>query len=296
MHIPVLEREVIKFLDPRSGQNFIDGTAGSGGHSLAILEKTAPDGKVLMIDWDESALKRIEEKIANQPDLKKRVILANGNFAETVRIAQENNFWPVDGILLDLGFSSDQLKESGRGFSFQRNEPLDMRYSLKQALTAEEIINHWPSEKLEKILKEYGEEKFAGRIVQKITEARKIKSIKTTAELTEIIREAVPRRYQYARIHFATKSFQSIRIATNNELGNLEEFLPPSFSLLGPGGRLAIISFHSLEDRIVKFFFRQLAKNKQVEILTKKPIRPANEEIAANPKSRSAKLRAIRKL
>ena len=192
--------------------------------------------------------------------------------------------------------SSDQLEMSGRGFSFLRDEPLDMRYSLNQKLTAREILNHWREPEIARILKEYGEEPLARKIAEEIVKNRRIKLILKTTELVNIIASAVPRKFQHARIHFATRIWQALRIAVNDELGNLQRFLPQAVDILNSGGRLAIISFHSLEDRIVKNFFRDLSKNNKAEILTKKPITASGEELDKNPRSRSAKLRAIKKI
>jgi len=286
----------MEILSPETGQKFIDATAGGGGHSLAILEKIYPNGQLLAIDLDRVALERVEKRIvAINQNLKNNLILVQGNFADIDEIAKKNGLAKVDGIMADLGFSSDQLEQSGRGFTFKINEPLDMRYNVSQSLTAREIINQWPQEKIDEILKSYGEERFAGRIASEIIKSRQVKSIITTFELIAAVSRAVPKFYQHARIHFATKTFQSLRIAVNDELGNLERFLASSFGLLNGGGRLVIISFHSLEDRIIKNFFRQLKQEKLAEILTKKPIGPSTEEIKINPRSRSAKLRAIEK-
>ena len=191
--------------------------------------------------------------------------------------------------------SSWYLKESGRGFSFLRNEPLDMRYSSQNPLTAEKIVNYWSRSEIEKILREYGEERFAKKIAEKIIEVRKSKLIKTTFQLVEIVRKVVPSRHQPQKIHFATRTFQAIRITVNDELNNLEKVLPQTLEILKPGGRLVVISFHSLEDKIVKNFYRSRSQIES-KILTKKPIRPQKEEIKINPRSRSAKLRAVMKL
>jgi 16S rRNA (cytosine1402-N4)-methyltransferase len=297
MHISVLQKEIIEILSLKSGQKFIDATAGAGGHSLAILERIMPNGKLLVIDLDKDALARVAKRIeVARPDLKNNLILVNGNFSDLGKIARVNGFLKVDGIIADLGFSSDQLEQSGRGFTFQKDEPLDMRYNISQLLTAREIINQWPEEKIIEVLKNYSEERFADRIAGEIIKSRQVKPIITTFELIAAIARAVPKFYQHGRIHFATKTFQSLRIAVNDELGNLERFLDSSFRLLGGGGRLAIISFHSLEDRIVKNFFRRLKQEKSAEVLTKKPVIPSVEEIKINLRSRSAKLRAIKKL
>lgn len=271
-HIPVLQKEVIKYLDPSPNENFIDCTFGEGGHALSILEKNSPGGKVLGIDWEI----RIQSK-------NKRLILVQDNFANLKEIVEKYKFKPVHGILMDLGYSSWHLDESGRGFSFKRKEPLDMRYDKNGGLTAEKIVNYWSKLEIQKILTEYGEEKRAGNIAEKITEARKWKPIENTKQLAEIISKtgSSPRQ-----------TFQAIRIAVNDELGNLEKVLPQAIEILEQGGRLAVISFHSLEDRIVKNFF----KNSSFEILTKKPITPGLEEITKNSRARSAKLRAIIKI
>jgi len=296
-HIPVLLKEIIKYSDPRPGENFIDGTCGGGGHTVEILPRIGKEGKILCLDLDEDALVRASQNIAAQnKDLSERVFFANDNFANLEAVVSKNNFSPVNVILVDLGMSSDQLEESSRGFSFLKDEPLDMRFSIKQELTAGEIVNQWPQDELEKIFREYGEEKFARRISQQIVSARKLKPILTTGRLVLEIVQAVPKRFQYGRIHFATRSFQALRIAVNDELGNLEKFLPQAINILADGGRLVLISFHSLEDRIVKNFFRTQAKEGKLRILTKKPITPSTEEIQTNPRSRSAKLRAALKL
>jgi len=280
-HIPVLQKEVIKYLDPKENENFIDCTIGGGGHTLAILERNGPKGKVLGIDRDPEVIGNWKLKIKNW---EKRIILACDNYTNLKEIVQKNKFGSVDGILFDLGMSSWHLEESGRGFSFQKREPLDMRYDVQtNNLTAEKIVNYWSKFELERILQEYGEERKARRIAEKIIEVRKLKPIKSTWQLREIINRAGTHPRQ---------TFQALRIAVNDELNNLKEALPQAVEILEKGGRLAVISFHSLEDRIAKFFF----KNQSFSLLTKKPVRPSLEELRVNPRSRSAKLRAIKKL
>jgi len=288
IHIPVLKKEVIEYLNPKVNQNFIDCTVGGGGHALSILSLTDPKGKLLGIDWDKKAIDDLE--IKNE----KRLILVHDNFANLEEIVKEHNFQDISGVLLDLGMSSWHLEESGKGFSFQKEEPLDMRYDSNQedSLTAEVIVNQYPQEQIENILKEYGEERFARRIAKRIVEKRRIKPIKTTFQLTEIIGGIVPSWYKRKRIHFATRTFQALRIAVNNELDNLQKVLPQVIETLNPGGKIVVISFHSLEDRIVKNFFKEQKKNNSIEILTKKPIQPSLEEISINHRARSAKLRA----
>ena len=297
MHIPVLRQEVIEALSPESGQNFIDGTCGAAGHTLAILEKISPAGRMICFDWDGEALARAKEIIAAKDvKLLARVIFINDSYANLTAAVSQERFGEVQGILLDLGLSSGQLETSGRGFSFQKDEALDMRYSLSQELTAREILNHWSQEEIGRILKEYGEEPFARKIAEGIIKNRKVRSILKTTELVAIIASVIPRQFQHGRLNFATRTFQALRLAVNDELGNLQRFLPQAMDVLAEGGRLAVISFHSLEDRIVKNFFRERAQNGAAVILIKKPIIAGEAELARNPRSRSAKLRAIKKL
>lgn len=295
MQIPVLQKEVLKYLNPKPNENFIDCTIGEGGHSLAIIERILPEGKVLGIDWDLDPIKYLESRIKHLK-FKKRLILVCDNFANLKQIVKKYNFQP-DGILLDLGFSSWQIEKSRRGFSFQRNEKLDMRYSLETTeLTAERIINNFPQKEIQKILKEYGEEKFAKRIAAQIIKEREIKPIKTTFQLVEITKKATPSWYHHQKLHFATRTFQALRIAVNDEIGNIKKVLPQTLEVLKPSGRIVVISFHSLEDRIVKNFLKTQAQEGLLKILTKKPIRPTKEEVEVNPRSRSAKLRAGQKI
>jgi len=290
MHIPVLQKEVIQYLDPKPNQNFIDCTIGEGGHSLAITERISPNGRVLGIDWSPELIQELK--------IKNNLVLVCDNFVNLRSVVEKYKFKPIHGILFDLGMSSWHLEESGKGFSFQREEPLDMRYNLQNQLTAEKILNYWSKFEIEKILKEYGEEKFARQIAKVIIEERKIKPIKNTLQIVEIIKKAVPKRYLDQKIHFATRTFQALRITVNDELNNLKKALPQALEILEPKGRLVVISFHSLEDRIVKNFFKQQTMEglPKIKILTKKPIRPSIEEIKINPRSRSAKLRAAQKL
>ncbi len=294
MHIPVLQKEVIECLSPEPNENFIDCTVNGGGHSLALLERTGPKGKVLGIDEDREIIKETERKIQNT-EYKNRLILVPGNFADLKEIAEKQKFKKVSGILFDLGMSSWHLEESGRGFSFLKNEPLDMRYNPLNPLTAEKILNYWSLQEIEKILREFGEERFSEKIAEEIIKTRKLKTIENTLQLKGIVERALPQG-RPQKINPATRTFQALRIAVNDELNNLAKTLPQTLEILKGGGRLAIISFHSLEDRIVKNFFKSSAKNNLFKILTKKPVTPANREIKINPRSRSAKLRVIVKL
>jgi 16S rRNA (cytosine1402-N4)-methyltransferase len=289
-HKPVLLKETIEWLGVEKNKNYVDCTIGEGGHAREILKKNGPKGKVLGIEIDPELYKKLKkEKL-------ERLILVNDSHSNLKEIIERENFKKIHGILFDLGISSWHIEKSGRGFSFLRDEPLTMRYDWRQKLTAEKIVNEWSEKEIERILKEYGEERFAKRISREIVRARKVKSIKTTFQLVEVIKKAVPSFYQHQRIHFATKTFQALRIAVNNELENLKIALPQAIDVLEKGGRLIVISFHSLEDRIVKNFLKGKEKEGEIKILTKKPIRPSKEEIRKNPRSRSAKLRAALKI
>jgi len=292
VHLPVLQKEVIEYLNPKPNENFIDCTIGEGGHTLAIIERVLPKGRVLGIDWSPELIQELKIK-TQKSKIKNNLVLVCDNFVNLKEIVEREKFQPVSGILFDLGMSSWHLEKSGRGFSFQKDETLDMRYNPQNPLTAEKIINQWPESEIKKVLKEYGEERFAKRIAKEVVEIRKIKPIKSTFQLVEVIRKAIPGESKRGRIHFATRSFQALRIAVNDELENLKKALPQTKEILESGGRLVVISFHSLEDRIIKNFLKE---EKGLQILTKKPIRPRREEIKINPRSRSAKLRAAIKL
>lgn len=291
MHIPVLLNEVIEYLNPKPNENFVDCTFGFGGHSKAILERNGPNGRVLGIEWDEEKIKNQELRIRNQ----ERLVIINDSYANLTEIVQRENFRPVNGILLDLGLSSWEIENSGRGFSFQKDEGLDMRYAVQSSKckvqSAREIVNEWSEEELAKIFQEYGQERFAKNIAKKIVDTRCQQPIESTFGLVEIIRKSFPRSYKFGKVHFATRVFQALRIAVNSELDNLKNVLPQAVETLEKNGRIAVISFHSLEDAIVKNFFKEQAKNNILQILTKKPMIASREEIKQNPRSRSAKLR-----
>lgn len=321
MHQSVLLNEVIAYLNPQPNQNFIDCTLGDGGHALAILERTKPNGKVLGIDLDPSAIKITQSRIPN-PEIRNRLIAVEGNFKNLKKIVAENNFGPVYGILLDLGFRSEQVEGppssrvrdfgvTGGGFSFLRHEILDMRFGPSVGdLTAREIVNAWSEKDLADIFKKYGEERNAAGIAKEIMSARKIKPIIYSDELAETILEFYRKKFKTKKeipwiggLHPATKVFQALRIAVNDELENLKSVLSQAAEILEQGGRLCVISFHSLEDRIVKHFFKFFSPKANLpraennfKILTKKPITPSEEEAQTNPRSRSAKLRAVEKL
>jgi 16S rRNA (cytosine1402-N4)-methyltransferase len=294
IHTAVLKKEVLEYLDPQPNENFVDCTVGEGGHAEEILNKNKPDGKLLGIDLDPQ---QIISSHWLEAIYKDRAILVNDSYTNLKEILQRKNFQPVSGILLDLGMSSAQLEGTHKGFSFQVDQGLDMRYNdLTGYLTAEKIVNEWPEEKIEEILREYGEEKFSKKIAKNIVEQRKQGRIKTTFGLIEIIKDATPSSYWRGKIHYATRTFQALRIAVNDELESIKRVLPDAVSVLAPGGRLVVISFHSLEDRIVKNFLSGEFKKGTIKILTKKPVMAGRDELGKNPRSRSAKLRAAVKI
>lgn len=285
MHLPVLINETITALNPREGDCIIDGTYGGGGHSAILLEHIGPTGKLLAVDWNEHAVRECTERYAED----ERVICAAGNFAELPEITRLTNYPKAHALLLDLGISSDELEHSGRGFSFQTNEPLIMTYNDTEE-SVMVILKRLREDELADIIKTYGEEPYAARIAKAIKEHARKKPFETTGELIEVIMRAVPRR---GRLHPATKTFMALRIYANKELDNLRAALINIPLLVASGGRVAIISFHSLEDRLVKQHFRAWEKNGRAALITKKPITATQEEKKINPRSRSAKLRAI---
>jgi 16S rRNA (cytosine1402-N4)-methyltransferase len=303
-----MQREVVESLRCRPGGIYIDGTVGGGGHAGEILRHTAPDGLLIGIDVDVDALRESEERLR---PFGRRKILVKGNFADIDAILESLNIREVDGILLDLGVSAHQLKTARRGFSFSLNAALDMRMDQSRGLSAYDIINTFPEKELERIIKDYGEEIMASRIVKMISMRRKTSPIKTTAELADAIVKALPSPFKTKRIHPATRTFQAIRIYVNNELLNLHDAVNRGVDVLRTSGRFSIISFHSLEDRIVKDGFRSWEKGcicppslpvcachrkTKLKILTRKPITPAASEIESNPQARSAKLRAAERI
>lgn len=294
-HVSVLLQETIEGLSLKEGDRVFEGTVGFGGHSKEIMERIGATGVYIGTDMDTQALSVAEARLASYPCKK---IFHEGNFRNLDTVLDEAHYPLVDKILLDIGLSNLQLEGSGRGFSFKRDEPLLMTFRAlpkEGDLTAREIVNEWGSDSLTDIISGYGEEKFAWRIAQAIVAAREKKPIETTAELTEIVRMALPAFARHSKLHPETKTYQALRIAVNDELGALREALEKGFARLAPGGRMAVISFHSLEDRIVKDFFKKRADEELGTILTKKPIAPSEEELAQNPKARSSKLRIIEK-
>jgi 16S rRNA (cytosine1402-N4)-methyltransferase len=290
-HIPVLLEEAIAALDPKPNENFIDGTFGKGGHSKVLLEKTAPHGIVIGLDWDNESLEGFKREQAGAID--SRLILENLNFARMGEAAALKTVKKIDGILLDLGMSSWHVDESKKGFSFLKDELLDMRYDSENLMTAARIVNESSGGELERILKDYGEEKMARKIASEIVKARSQKKIETTSQLTAVIAR-IARSPQ--RIPSFARIFQALRIAVNHEFENIVNGLGQGFGMLAPGGRMAVITFHSLEDRIVKIKFREWETEGRARLINGKPIVPQAGEMARNPRSRSAKLRAIEKI
>lgn len=291
LHRPVLLKEMIEYLRPLPGDTFVDATLGFGGHSSELLKAIEPKGKLLALDWDKESIKAALPNLPQGENL----LIAVANFKDIQEIAEATGFPKVSGILFDLGLSLWQLKESGRGFSFEKDDPLDMRLNpAEQSLTAYQVVNRFSQKELFKILKD-SDEKYAHQIAKQVVEARKNQPLRSTFALRQIVEEVYGQRGRYNRfrkIHPATQTFQAIRVVVNQELENLREGLKGGAAILKKGGRLAIISFHSGEDRIVKHFFKE---NPNLKVLTKKPIRPTEEEIRANPRSRSAKLRVAEK-
>lgn len=316
-HISVLGDEVIEYLQPQAGQNFVDCTLGGGGHTQSILELTGPDGKVLAFEMDKRAIKASQTRLKKYQD---RLIVVQDSYAHLKKHTKEKDFKPVHGIVFDLGLSSDQLDKADRGFSFKDHGSLDMRFDPEnQKLTAQDIVLNWSDNELSKIFREYGEVKQVDRLVQGIVAWRKTflkqkqKELKTSMFVSAVLRilNIKEGNLKKHRIHPATQIFQALRIAVNSELDNITKALPQAFDILEKGGRIAVISFHSLEDRIVKQYFKQMSQacicppkspvcicgNKpKIKIITKKVIAPSAQEISANPRSRSAKLRVAEKI
>lgn len=290
IHCSVLPEEVLSYLAPRSGGVYVDGTLGLGGHTEAILRHSAPDGRVIAFEWDEAAI--ASSRVRLQP-FADRLTIVRRNFAEIAEGLAELGVEQVDGVLIDIGLSSLQLESGGRGFSFQRDEPLDMRMDIRRKVTAASLIASCTEMELADIFFYYGDEKQARPIAREIVHSRFPEKILTSGQLAAVVARAIPRRFHPEKIHVATKVFQALRIAVNSELENLARILDDVAPLLRSGARLCVISFHSLEDRLVK---RKLRELEDLEILTSKPIMPTPAEIVANPRSRSARLRvAVKK-
>lgn len=291
IHKSVLLKESMEILQPKAGGIYLDLTFGGGGHSKEILKLSEPDGIVIAFDLDPFA---IECALKLKEIYKDRLIVVKENFSKCYMKLLSMGYRLVDGIIMDIGVSSFQLDDAQRGFSFLKDGPLDMRMSKDNTLSAKIIVNNYSKRELENIIREYSQERFAKKIAAKIEEHRAKAPIETTLELANIVKEAIPHNF-YKKIHPATKTFQALRIAVNSELDNLKEGLMSAIKLLKPKSRLVVISFHSLEDRIVKNIFKYYSQQKTITILTKKPIVPSVDEIKANPRARSAKLRSVEK-
>ncbi len=306
-HISVLLEECLEALAIKPDGIYVDGTLGGAGHSSRIAAKLTT-GRLIGIDRDPVALKAAGERLK---PYEKNVTLVHSNFCEIAQVLQQQNIFGVDGILLDLGVSSPQLDDANRGFSYMADAPLDMRMNGQDALTAKEVVNTWPQEELKRILYTYGEERYAPQIAAAICRRREEKPIETTLELVDVIRSAMPPAALREKQHPAKRSFQAIRIAVNDELGAVEKVMREAIPLLNPGGRLAVITFHSLEDRIVKIAMTEASKGctcppnfpvcvcgkkPQVKLISRKPISASDEELEENPRSRSAKLRVCEKI
>ena len=288
MHKPVLLNEVIKYLEPKPNQNFIDATYGLGGHSKELLKYIKPNGKILALEWDPYLVEINQKELMNS----KNIILKNENFTKIKKLVKELNFTHIKGVIFDLGISSWHLEKSGRGFSFKKDEFLDMRINPKEIkITAFEIINRFSKEELVEIFKKYGEEKKANQIAEEIVSRRKIKKIETSKELADLIVKVYKSR---KKIHPATKTFMALRVFINKELENLEEGLKQAYEVIDRGGKIAIITFQGLEDRVVKKVFKEL-KKQNAKMITKNVVRPTRKEVLENPRARSAKLRVIQK-
>ncbi len=291
-HVPVLLKEAIEILNPQKGEFFIDGTLGVGGHAEEILKRISPGGTLLALDWDPEMVDETKKRFEGL-DLGSRKIFAEGNYADLPKILLRNHLPKADGLILDLGFSSWHLERSGRGFSFGADEPLIMKYNPQSEwLTASEAVNGLDEKSLANVIYEYGEERNSRRIAKAIVAARKKKKIRTARELAGIVNSAFGGKR--GRINNATRTFQALRIYVNEELTNLAKVLGETGEILRPGGRMGVITFHSLEDKTVKDAFKLLHREGKTEFLNKKVIKPGREEVTRNPKSRSAKLRAVK--
>lgn len=291
MHVPVLLQEVLEYLNVEKNKNYIDCTLGAGGYTEKILEANAPKGKVFAFELDPETIRKTSGRLKQ---FNSRLTIINDNFGNILNAKRFT--LNASGIVYDLGLSRDLLETSGRGFSFQKDEPLDMRMDPRSETTAEQLLKELSQKELAELLFQYGGELFRGRIARNIKEFQRKNKLDTTQKLVEIIEGSVPARYRKGKIHCATRTFQALRIVINNELEQLERSLKEGFNLLERQGRIVVVSFHSLEDRIVKLFFRKLKQEKRGVVLTKKPITPSREEILTNPASRSAKLRVIQKI
>lgn len=297
IHTPVLLDAVIRYLNPQPGRRYVDATADGGGHAAEILKRIQPNGKLLAIEWDGELAAVLQERLQRTcPGSSKSFVLCQANFSDLARCARSAKFGPAAGILFDLGASSFHFEASRRGFSFRGDEPLDMRYSRTMRDTAADLLNRCSPATLAEMFRDFGGERFADRIAGAIVRERQRRPIERTGELAAVVRRAVPPPARHGRTHVATRVFQALRIAVNREFENIAAGLRAATDIVAPRGRIVVIAFHSGEDRIVKQFFRGCDTRQHFRAVTEKPIRPSLAEIAANPRSRSARLRVFEKL
>jgi len=292
-HSSVMVKETIGYLDPEPGEIIVDATVGTGGHSLGILERIAPGGKLIGIDRDQESLDIARKRLSKHADF---IDFVYGNFMDIDILLEKLKIRKIDGILFDLGVSFFQLSDPKRGFSFQYEGPLDMRLDRNSYICAYDLVNNLNEEEISSLLWTFGQERWHNRIARLLVRERERRPITTTLELSKIVLRAIPYKYQHYRIHPATRTFQAVRIAVNRELETLEIAISKSIALLKKGGRICVVSFHSLEDRVVKLAFRKFASEGLIKIITPKPVTPALEEVRDNPSSRSAKVRAAEKV
>lgn len=293
LHTPVMVKEILDYLNLRPRQIIVDATIGTAGHSLAMLERILPGGRLIGIDRDQESLAVAKERLHQ---FSESCEFVHGNFMDIDNILKSINIKKIDGILFDLGVSSFQLEDPNRGFSFQSEGPLDMRLDRTSFISAYDLVNNLNQEELSSLLLTFGQERWHNRIARFLVRERERKPIATTLQLSDIVLRAMPYRYRYSRIHPATRTFQAVRIAVNRELEALEIALAKSVELLNKGGRICIISFHSLEDRVAKFSFRRFNAEGKTNIITAKPLTPTSEETKENRSSRSSKLRVAQRL
>lgn len=292
-HTSVLLHEVIDFLNIQPDGQYVDATLGLGGHALAILKRLGPQGKVLGIDRDMSSLTKAKK---NLYVYSRQCEFAHANFSQLKQVLADHNMQKIDGIVFDLGVSSVQLDDPERGFSIRQDGPLDMRMDQSATQSAADLVNQLTQPELAKILREWGDERYAQRVASAIITERAKSPIRTTQELARTVLKAMPKGRKWQKIHPATRTFQAIRIAVNQELEILAKTFHSAVEALKPGGRICVIAFHSLEDRIVKLTFKEMKKENKIEILTKKPLKPGEEEIASNPRARSGLLRVAERM
>lgn len=288
LHIPVMVGEIIDYLNLAPGKTIVDATIGTAGHARAIVERIVPGGRLIGIDRDEDSLAQAKERLK---DFSSACEFVHGSFGDIDDIMKKLNISNIDGILFDLGLSSYQLDDPERGFSFQNEGPLDMRFDRNSYISAYDLINNLNEEEISTMLWTFGQERWHNRIARFLVEERRKHAVTTTRELSEIVVRAIPRKYRHYRIHPATRTFQAVRIAVNRELETIETGLTKAIGLLNASGRICVISFHSLEDRIAKLVFRKHAASGEIKIITPKPQLPTESERIENPSSRSSKLR-----